>query len=152
MKIILALVCMWLLACTADESAAHAEHSHHAHVHSAPHGGTLVEIGAHQANLECLLDTKTGTLQVYILGPHAERAVRLTVTEIPIEVRLADAEEALLVSLTAQRDELSQYTVGNTALFAWQDERLKNVQQMELLVPSVTIFGETFSGISVSLP
>lgn len=154
MKIILLLIGLCLLACTNSESNSdgHASHDHHGHVHTAPHGGTLVEIGAHQANLECLLDVEAGTLQVYILGPHAERAVRLAVTEIPIELRLADVAEPLRVSLMAQSDELSQYTVGNTALFSYQDERLKNITQFELFVPSVTIFGETFTDISVSLP
>src|SRR5687768_6177245 len=48
-----------------------------AHVHTAPHGGTLVEIRAHAYNLELLRDNAAGKLTAYVLDGHAENFVRI---------------------------------------------------------------------------
>ena len=57
---------------------AHAGHNHsHGHVHTAPHGGTLVELGNHAYNVELLRDPATGKLTAWILDAHAENFIRI---------------------------------------------------------------------------
>jgi hypothetical protein len=45
------------------------------HVHKAPHGGELIEIGDHQYNVELVL--ADGSLTAYVLGGHAEESIAI---------------------------------------------------------------------------
>ena len=146
---ILAAACMLLgvlCACT-DKAAAPEKHAHaHAHVHHAAHGGTLIEVGAHQANLEVVCDREVGSMLVYICGPHAERPVRLAVEQIAINCAIG--EDSFATVLQAQANALSQETIGDSATYAVTDERLKTTQPIRVTVPKLTIFGQEFKDIS----
>lgn len=65
--------------------AAHDDHghSHGEHAHG-PHGGELVELGKEEYHAEFLLDGKTHTLKVFLLGPDAKTAATTDAAEITI--------------------------------------------------------------------
>ena len=69
-------LCIMLLlwGCGGDSSPHHQHHD----VHIAPHGGTLVELGDHEFNLEFVHEEDTGSLGIYVLGPHAEKYLRIS--------------------------------------------------------------------------
>ncbi len=131
--------------------ANHDTHDHAAgHLHHAAHGGHLIEVGAHQANIEVLFDAKTGQVDVYILGPHAERSLRLADKLIPVQFTLG--EEVVEAELQAQASALSGETVGDTSHFQLTDERLVDQKSVLMVVPSLSLFGETFTNINGTLP
>ncbi|MEM7517977.1 MAG: hypothetical protein AAF368_13765, partial [Planctomycetota bacterium] len=90
------------------------------HDHPAPHGGTLVEIGDHLYNLEFVQDRENGSLDLYVLGPHASDPVRLS--QSTIEVMLQPEGAAVEATFEAQANTLSGERVGSTSVFALEHE------------------------------
>ena len=87
------------------------------HVHQAPRGGVLLELGPHGSghNLE-LLENPEGKLEVYVLDAHAENHVRIS--QPFLELSLIDAKgSASPLVLKAIADAATGEIVGNTALF-----------------------------------
>ena len=70
-----------------DSSESHHGEGGSKHVHIAPHGGDLVEVGEHGSgfNLELLLHPD-GFLQIYVLDAHAENFLRIPAPSIMITI------------------------------------------------------------------
>lgn len=63
------------------------DHDHeHEHGHGAPgpHGGALVELGQEEYHAEVVVDDKTHSLQVYLLGKDAKSASPIAATEVTV--------------------------------------------------------------------
>lgn len=85
-----------LAACTKKDPHAGHDHSAHAkHVHTAPHGGKLIELGEHAFNLEFVRDAATGKLTAYLLDGHAESFVRISAPSFEITATVAGAKKHL---------------------------------------------------------
>jgi hypothetical protein len=76
---LLALLPLLALGCSRSHDHAHdaaksagGEVHRHGHVHTAPHGGLLVEVGDHQFNVELVIDREIGRIAAYVLDGHAE--------------------------------------------------------------------------------
>ena len=78
------LVILTLVGCSSQSAPplAEAEHDEHAHESGGPHGGAIVELGEHHA--EVVHDDAAGTVTVYILDGAAT-------TNVPV-----DAKEAVI--------------------------------------------------------
>lgn len=141
-----------LCACEQEQDSGHADHDHHhhGHVHSAPHGGTLIEIGDHQANLEICCDRESGTLTVYVLGPHAEQPLRIAEEQIAATLHYGETITAL--QLQAQSSSLSGERVGDSATFAATDAALKQTGEMRLHIAELNLFDQVFNDISGTVP
>lgn len=122
----------------------------HAHVHTAPHGGVLVELGAHQYNLEFVRDSAAGRLTVYALDGHAENFVRLAQPEIGIAVRRGDLGAEL--GLRAVANPATGETVGDTSQFEATAEFFAGTIPFDAVVKSVTLRGTTFENVRVTVP
>ena len=85
------------------------------HVHTAPHGGELYELGPHGSgfNFELFLN-ENGNLNLYVLDAHAENFVRIKQTQI--EIIFPDTNRSSL-SLEAVEDSATGETVGDTSRF-----------------------------------
>ena len=72
----------------------HHEGSHATHVHVAPHGGQLVELGEHGSgfNLELVLH-EDGFLQIYVLDAHVDNFVRISAGSIDIKITDSNGTE-----------------------------------------------------------
>jgi hypothetical protein len=116
-----------------------------AHHPDAPHGGTLVELGEHVANLELLLDASTGTVTAYVLDGHADQAVRLEQKEIVLQGK------PLSVTLQAVGSPLTGETPGNTSQFQGQSEVLKGAKEFDGTVVRVVVKGREFSNVPLRL-
>ena len=137
-------------AAMAEESGEH-DHDHdhdHGddHVHTPMFGGTLVELGDHEANLEIAFDGETGTLTLYTLDAHAENPVRLEAESVDVVVEVEDAEPMTL-SLAAIADPLTGETVGDTAKFEATDEALVGLDHFDVTVPAITLRGATYTDV-----
>ena len=137
-------IILLLLGCGGDSSP---HHQHH-HVHIAPHGGTLVELGDHEFNLEFVHEEDTGSLGLYVLGAHAEKYLRIS--QSSISIRLAAGDESQEIILEAVANELTKETVGDTSYFSAQSDWLKRHVFSGKIV-SVDINGSIFADVSFDL-
>ncbi|WP_415908844.1 hypothetical protein [Oleiharenicola sp. Vm1] len=120
------------------------------HVHAAPHGGTLVEVGRHQFNLELVRDAEAGTLTVYVLGAHAEDFVRLPAKALELTVEVKGRTERL--ALGAVANELSGETVGDTSQFTAQADWLKRDGEFKGRFAALEIRGVVFRDVAFTFP
>ncbi len=117
------------------------------HVHTAPHGGTLIEVGDHAYNLELVRDAASGKLTVYILDGHAENFIRIAAPSIEL-VAIAGGERRPL-TLQAVANPATGETVGNTSQFEAQADWLKNAAEFPGTVSSIDIRGTKFNNIAI---
>jgi hypothetical protein len=118
------------------------------HAHTAPHGGTLVELGDHQYNLELVRDAAAGTLMIYILDAHAENFVRVPLKSIEVSVRVGERPEK--VSLAATANALSGETVGDTSQFTGSAAWLKGKGEFNGTIAEIEIRGARFKDVAFS--
>jgi len=126
-------------------------HNHSAasggHVHTAPHGGTLIEVGDHAYNLELVRDAAAGKLTVYILDGHAENFIRIAAPSIEL-VAIAGGERRPL-TLQAVANPATGETVGNTSQFEAQADWLKSTAEFPGTVSAIDIRGTKFNNIAI---
>ncbi|MBA3849509.1 MAG: hypothetical protein C0502_05865 [Opitutus sp.] len=137
-----------LFAAMAFILSAAAKDTHHAH--TAPHGGTLVEVGEHQFALEFVRDAAAGTLTLYVLDGHAESFVRLSARTIEAVLEVKGRAEKL--TLAAVANELSGETVGDTSQFAAQADWLRREGEFKGRIAALEIRGQTFKDIAFGFP
>lgn len=140
----LCLFSLLLSACGRHDHAA--EKSGGGHAHTAPHGGTLIEVGEHAYNLELLRDGAAGKLTVWVLDGHAENFVRLKAPAVEVTVTVGGEKKPLLLKAVA--NPATGETVGDTAQFEAQADWLKGSLPLEVMVAPVDIKGRRFEGIS----
>jgi hypothetical protein len=144
--LIASLGLLFVSACSKKSGDGHA-HGHH---HTAPHGGTLVELGEHQFNLEVVRDAAAGTFTAYVLDGHAENFVRVPLPAIPITAMVNGMPQPLL--LTASANPATGETVGNTSAFTAQADWLKTTGSFDVTIPALEIRGSTFADVKFNFP
>lgn len=145
MKTIVTLLLAGLVVgtgCTRHEPAAAAP-GHHAH--HAPHGGVLVELGAHAASLEFRFDAPRGILQAWMLDAHAENFVRLN--QHGFEVEAVAGGRGRLLDFVAVADSMTGETVGDTSLFEAEAEWLRDAKAFDGRVKAITVRGNTYRDV-----
>ncbi len=130
----------------------HADHAHNhgGHVHTAPHGGVLVELGEHAFNLEFVVQPDAGRLLVYLLSGHADQFVRSNLPSI--ELWIMDGEQSRELVLQAMANPITGETVGNTSLFSAEADWLKRGAAFTGVIKSVSLGGARFEGIRFAIP
>ena len=143
-----------LAGCGNEEPEKVHEERSEAHVHEAPHGGALHEIGDHFANVELLFDSRQGKLTLFVLGSHAETAVRIKQKSLAVEVEIPEKvqSENIQMALEARADPLSGETVGDSSVFAGASDKLKGLKTFLVEVKNIEIMGERFSGLWLKYP
>ena len=127
---------------------AHAGHNHGGHAHTAPHGGTLVELGDHAYNIELLRDPATGKLTAWILDAHAENFVRIA--SPALELVAMPGGKFTPLSLAAVANPATGETVGSTSQFEVQADWLKTSGPFSGIV-TVEIRGTKFEKVAFAL-
>lgn len=135
-------------AATAAASAPPTAKASAEHAHSAPHGGTLVELGEEFAHLEIVLDAATGKLTAYALDGEAEKAIRLKQADIEVTV----TNPATVVKLSGVANNLTGETASDTSEFTGQASALKGVTNFNGVMRAVTIKGQSFKEVKFNFP
>ncbi len=155
MKIIVSLALASLVAASLFSTAGcsrkgGAESGHGHHHHTGLMGGTLVELGDHQFNLEWVRDAASGTLSAYVLDAHAENFVRVPLPAIALAVTVDGQVKPL--TLTATASAVTGETVGNTSQFSAQADWLKTTEKFTGVIPEIEIRGAKFVNVTFAFP
>lgn len=121
--------------------------------HDSPRGGTLVEIGDHEFNVDLVLDRATGTLHGWILGAHAKGVddrVRIAMPSFEAHVTVDGRKQTLVFQ--AKADPATGEKPGNTSVFATRADWLKTATTFDGVFPKLVIDGETFAGTAFNFP
>lgn len=151
--LLVALSCSLLAGfagCKRVDNHAHSASGGGGHVHVAPHGGTLVELGAHAYNLELVRDNAAGKLTIYVLDGHAENFVRIPAPALEL-VAFAGGERRTL-NLKAVANSATGETVGDTSQFEADAAWLKEVADFPATLTAVEIKGTKFQAVSLYVP
>ncbi len=119
--------------------------SGHGHFHEAPHGGSLVMLGNHAAQLE-LVPGGDDDWILYVLDGGAERFMRIEQESIRLTL---DGKEA---SFQAVANEATGESVGDTAQFAVKIAGLDPEGTFSVQIDEIEVHGQTFSGIVFEYP
>lgn len=152
-RLLLALVSVafFAAACSKSDSHDHDKKSAHAgHARKAPHGGTLVEIGDHQFNLEFVLDAATGKISAYILDAHAENFVRSALPSFQAVATVGTEKRTLTFMPVAYA--ATGETVGDTSQFDATADWLKTTPTFTGEIDSINIRGAVFKDIDFAFP
>ena len=118
------------------------------HAHTAPHGGTLVELGDHAYNIELVRDLAAGKLTAYVLDGHAEKFVRINAPKIDL-IAMPGGKYTPLV-LQAVANPATGETAGDTSQFQVQADWLKTPGGFAGIF-TVEIKGTKFEQVSYQL-
>ena len=118
------------------------------HVHVAPHGGQLVEVGEHGSgyNLELVLHPD-GFLQIYVLDAHAENFVRISTPSIEIEISREDKTSRTLLCVPVA-DPATGETVGNTSLFT-STERITDLLPLQGVITQLQLMEFVYENLVI---
>lgn len=133
-------------ASAAKESHEHEDHDH-THGHKSPHGGLLVPLGDHFANIEFVQDMKEKSLTAYTYDSCAENLVRLKQEKIEIKVITADGEATL--SLEATDNPLTGEKPGDASAFQAKHDKLASIIKSGEIV-KISIRGSDFTQVAFS--
>ncbi len=122
----------------------------HGHAHTAPHGGTLVEVGAHQFNLEFLFDASRGVLQAWFLDAHAENFVRVALPGF--EITATAGGKSYTLAFVPVANAVTGETANDTSLFEAPAAWLGDAKAFDGVIKAVTVRGVSFSNITVHFP
>ena len=118
------------------------------HVHVAPHGGQLVEVGEHGSgyNLELVLHPD-GFLQIFVLDAHAENFVRIPALSIEIEIP-GEGNASRTLHCEPVADTATGETVGNTSLFT-STERISDLLPLQAVIPQLQLMEFVYENVPI---
>lgn len=145
LPVVALLLWLSLAGCAKHDSSA----SGGGHVHKAPHGGKLIELGQHAYNIEFVRDTATGTLTAYLLDGHAENFVRIAAPAI--EITALSGGQKRTLALKAVANTVTGETVGNTSQFEAQADWLKSSGELNGEIAATEIRGTRFGPTAFQL-
>ena len=116
------------------------------HQHESLHGGTAVELGAHEFHLDITHDDSAGVLRAYVMDAHLQNFIRIPAKSFVLAARLPSGEAAL--TLEAVSSPTTGETVGDTSLFEVQTNALKRVAGFDAVLKELTIRGKTYTNVA----
>lgn len=135
--------------CGNDEG--HAGHGHAGgHAHTAPHGGTLIELGSHQGNIEFVRDEAAGKLTAYLLDAHAESFVRVPLETFTLKATVGGKEE--LLTFKPVGNTVTGEKPGDTSQFEAAADWLRTTPSFDAVLPQLPIKGTTFTEVKFNFP
>lgn len=120
------------------------------HHHEAPHGGTLVELGKHEFNIEFVLDATGGMLTAYVLDAHASKFLRVAMEKMEIILKTGARTETLVLKPVASS--ATGEKVGDTSQFQAQADGLKGVTAFDGMLKEVNVRGISYTFVSFKFP
>lgn len=144
---LLALISTVLIGCGGQHS--HEQAHAGGHVHTAPHGGTLVELGSHEFSIE-FVSGPDGLLNAYVLDAHAENFIRIQAASFNVSASFDGRTESL--DFKAMTSNATGETVGSSSAFQAQADWLKNNGPFSGVLQEIDINGTVYKSVSFKFP
>ncbi|HCR31516.1 MAG TPA: hypothetical protein DIV79_16040 [Opitutae bacterium] len=133
-----------LVGCSGDHS--HSEESGHGHYHAAPHGGSLVMLGDHFAQLELVAGQNPGEWSIYVLDGGAERFVRIEQSQVSVTM---DGQD---VVFQAVENAATGESVGDTSQFSASVQGLGKDDEFPVIIEEIVVNRQPFLMIEFDYP
>ena len=124
----------------------HSSHDHSGHNHAAPMGGKLIELGAHEFQVEVVHYPETGVLEAYVWDGHAAREVPIAMKTITVSAKIGDATAT--IQLTGEVNLYGKAVEGKWSKFKGQHDSLKKMDHFDGTLGKMTIAGKSFEAAS----
>jgi hypothetical protein len=121
------------------------------HEHTAPHGGTLLELGDEFAHVELVLDPAAGSLTAYVLDGEAEQAVRIEQATLSVVIDVPPALASRPLTLTPRASVLTGERAGDASEFVFSHDALHGVQRLTGRLLTIRVRGQTFPDTSFTV-
>ena len=128
-------------------------HSHgeaDGHAHTAKFGGTLVELGEHQYQMEIVRDAESGEMKAWLMDGHAENYVRIKADAFDVTASVGGKTETL--AFMATPNSATGETVGDTSYFEAQAEWVKTTPEFDSQIVSIEVRGAKFENLKFHFP
>ncbi len=145
-----AVMAVLVAGCGGEPKNDHAAGPGHGHSHQPKYGGTLVELGEHQGNLEFVRDASAGRLTAYVLDAHAENFVRVPLASFTLVATNAGKAETLVFQPVANT--ATGEKPGDTSQFEASAGWLKTAPVFDAVLPQITVRGTTFKDVRFNFP
>jgi len=110
------------------------------------HGGTAVELGSHEFQLDVALDSAVGKLSAWVMSAHMDSFVRIPAKSIEIAVQLPSGETILTLEPVA--NPATGEKPGDASLFEAQAGALKGVTGCDARLLQLAVRGKTYTNIA----
>ena len=141
---IAAIVASVLFGCS--DSGQNQASSSQGHSHPAPHGGALVMLGQHAAQIELVPENGGKTWALYVLDGGAQRFAR--VEQATVSATL-DGRSA---TFHAVENAATGESIGNTSKFALKADWLDPDGRFPVKIDEIVILSQSFSEIEFGFP
>ena len=142
-----AAIAVALAACSKEPERDHAsvDHSDRHAAHDPVYGGTLIELGEHEAQAELVFEAESGTLTLYLWDGHVSKPARCKQLSIAVEV---DSEaEPVALELEPVANPLTGETFGDTSKFETQSDTLKGRANLAGWLGGIHVLGRSFERV-----
>jgi hypothetical protein len=137
---------LMLCGCQATPPAPSTTPSPTGHAHTAPHGGSLVELGEEFAHLELIWESSSGRLSVYVLDGEASGGIRLQRKELVLSTG------GQKYTLHPVASPLSGETENDTSHFEGTLGSLRGQSHWEAELVEITVRGKKFEHVDIDFP
>ena len=141
------LAAVALVACSKEPEQDHAteDHSSHHQAHDPVYGGTLIELGEHEAQAELVFDAGTGLVTLYLWDGHVSKPARCKQLSIAIDVDSGD--EPVALELEPVANPLTGETFGDTSKFETRSDKLKGRANLAGWLGGIHVLGSKFERV-----
>ena len=149
-SVLAAVMAVLVAGCGGEPKDGHAAGPGHGHSHQPKYGGTLVELGEHQGNLEFVRDASAGRLTAYVLDAHAENFVRVPLASFTLVTTNAGQAETLVFQPVGNA--ATGEKPGDTSQFEASAGWLKTSPVFDAVLPQITVRGTSFKDVRFNFP
>ena len=146
MRYLVLISVLTLVACGGEHSHDHAAEAHDDHGHAPKYGGSLVELGEHEFQVELLLYPETGTLEAYIWDGCVERAIPSPMKSMTVKIKVLDTDMPIV--LKPAENPYAEDKPGEATKFKGQSDRLVMVEHFDGTLAEVTLAGKSFKDVA----
>lgn len=122
-----------------------------------PHAGSLIALGNNSPNVEVKLNSETGQLDVWILDASGREPAHTHLSNLQLELHLKkdpklDTSEGFDSIISIVTLHSSSPDQSSHQHFSGEVYRLQEIERFELVIPHLTVDGNTFKNIKAPWP
>jgi len=142
----LSLLLALAFAACGEDAKPHESGSHDDHNHAPKYGGRLVELGAHEFQIELLLYPDEGQLEAYLWDGHVEIPVPTAMKTMRIEGKAGGKD--FTIELAQAKNPYAKEAEGKASKFSGVHAALKGCNAFTGTLVEVSLADKTFKAVA----